>query len=75
LETKVFYLEDRLQERREIPNYGEDDVFWEWISAVITAFASLVGSAWVIRAVVKHEEKACDARLEAFKEGLHEKDH
>jgi hypothetical protein len=52
-------------------------VFWEWISAVITAFASLVGSAWVIRAVVRHEEKACDARMEAFREGLdrHEKDN
>jgi hypothetical protein len=52
-------------------------VFLEWISAVITAFASLAGTAWVIRAVVKHEEKACDARMEAFREGLdrHEKDH
>lgn len=45
-------------------------MIWEWLTAVITAFGSIAGSAWVIRAVVKHEEKVCDTRMEAFKEGL-----
>jgi len=50
-------------------------MLWEFIVAVATAIGSIAGSAWVIKQVVKHEEKACDARIEAFKEGLHEKDH
>lgn len=41
----------------------------------MTAIGSIAGSVWAIRAVIKHEGKNCDARLEAFKEGLdYEKD-
>jgi hypothetical protein len=62
-----------------IQGFGEEVLFPQWLDfilAVATAFGSLVGSAWVIRAVVKHEEKVCDSRMEAFKEGLdrHEED-
>jgi len=45
-------------------------VWWEFLAAGLTAVGSIAGSAWVIRAVVKHEEAACDARLNAFREGL-----
>jgi hypothetical protein len=45
-------------------------VWWEFVLAVLTAAGSIAGSVWAIRAVVKHEEKTCDARLEAFREGL-----
>jgi hypothetical protein len=51
-------------------------MLWEFITGVVTAIGSIAGSVWAIKAVVKHEQNACDARLEAFKEGLdrHEKD-
>jgi hypothetical protein len=45
-------------------------VLWEFILAVVAAIGSIAGSVWAIKAVVKHEEKQCDARIAAFKEGL-----
>ena len=45
-------------------------MLWQYLSGFLTAVGSITGSIWVIKAVVKHEQKACDARLEAFKEGL-----
>jgi hypothetical protein len=45
-------------------------MWWEFVLAVLTAAGSVAGSIWAIKAVVKHDERACDARLEAFKEGL-----
>jgi hypothetical protein len=45
-------------------------MWWEYAAAILTAIGSVAGSVWVIRAVVKHEEQACNARIDAFKEGL-----
>jgi hypothetical protein len=45
-------------------------MWWEYVAAILTAVASVAGSVWVIKAVVKHEEQACDARLDALREGL-----
>jgi len=40
------------------------------VLAAVAAAGSIIGSVWTIRAVIKHEQQACDARLDAFKEGL-----
>jgi hypothetical protein len=45
-------------------------VWWEYVAAIVAAIGSIAGTTWVIKAIVKHEEQACDARLNAFKEGL-----
>ena len=45
-------------------------MWWEYAAAILTAVGSVAGSVWVIKAVVRHEEKACDARIDAFREGL-----
>ena len=66
---KVFYPEDRSQDNQGIRSYGKQ-MLWQYISGFLTAVGSITGSIWVIKAVVKHEQKACDTRLEAFKEGL-----
>jgi len=45
-------------------------VWWEWLVAFLSALGSIIGSMWSIRKVAEHEQRACDARLDAFKEGL-----
>jgi hypothetical protein len=45
-------------------------LWWEWVAALASAVAAVAGSSWVIRLVVRHEEQECDARLQAFKNGL-----
>jgi hypothetical protein len=45
-------------------------VIWEIAAATLTAIGSIIGSAWAIRWVIRHEREACDARLDAFREGL-----
>jgi hypothetical protein len=50
-------------------------LWWEYAAAILTAFASVAGSVWVVRAVVRHEQQACDARLDAFREGLERGEH
>jgi hypothetical protein len=45
-------------------------VWWEFVAAIVTAVGSIAGSVWVVRAVVRHELKACEERLEAYKQGL-----
>jgi hypothetical protein len=47
-------------------------VWWEYLGAFLSGVGSVIGAAFAIRAVVRHEQEACDARLDAFKEGLHE---
>lgn len=51
-------------------------MWWDYVIGFITAVGSIAGSVWAIKAVIKHEKQACDARLDAFKEGLdrHEED-
>jgi hypothetical protein len=44
----------------------------EILGAFLSGVGSVIGAVFAIRAVVKHEQAACDARLDAFKEGLHE---
>ncbi|HEX4500653.1 MAG TPA: hypothetical protein VH187_05710 [Scandinavium sp.] len=45
-------------------------LWWEYITAIVTAAATIAGSAWVIRTVAKYVEKMCNEKMEAFKEGL-----
>jgi hypothetical protein len=45
-------------------------MLWEWMLTTITALGSVMGSIWAIRGLIKYEEKICDKRMEAFKEGL-----
>jgi len=45
-------------------------VWWEILSAIFTGAASVIGSIHAIRLIAKHEQQACDARLDAFREGL-----
>jgi hypothetical protein len=45
-------------------------MLWEFIAGIVTALGTVAGSVWAIKAIVKHEEKACEARMAAFKEGL-----
>jgi hypothetical protein len=44
--------------------------WWEWLAAILSAVGAIVGSAWSIKQVVAHEQQECDARLDAFREGL-----
>jgi hypothetical protein len=46
---------------------------WEVVGAFLTGVGSVVGAGFAIKWVVKHEKEACDARLDAFKEGLDRK--
>ena len=50
---------------------------WEIILAIVTSLASIAGSAYSIKAIIKHEMEQCDLRMEAFREGLDhgEKEH
>jgi hypothetical protein len=50
-------------------------VSWEWITAFLAALGSILGSGWVIKKVIAHEKDACDARLDAYKEGLEHGEH
>jgi hypothetical protein len=50
-------------------------VWWQYLAAVAAALGSVTGSAIAIRAIVKHEQATCDARLDAFKEGLEHGEH
>jgi len=43
------------------------------VIAFISGVASVIGSFHAIHMVVKHEQKECDARLDAYREGLHER--
>ena len=45
-------------------------VNWDWLLAFVTALGSVMGSSWAIKAIIKHEMKNCDDRMEAFREGL-----
>jgi len=45
-------------------------VLSDYILTVISALGSVFGSVWAIKAIVKHQMKQCDLRMEAFKEGL-----
>ena len=45
-------------------------MWWQYLCAFLSAVGSILGSRWVIRRVIKHEQQACDARLDAFREGL-----
>jgi hypothetical protein len=45
-------------------------VWWEWVAALVSALAAVAGSGWVIRQVVRHEQQECDARMQAFRNGL-----
>lgn len=42
----------------------------EYLGAFLSGVGSVLGAVWAIRAVIRHEQKVCDARLDAFKEGL-----
>ena len=42
----------------------------EGLIAFLTGVGSIAGSVWAIKEVVKHETAACDARIDAYKEGL-----
>lgn len=50
-------------------------MWWEYLGAFLSGVGSVVGAAWVIRAVVRYEEKMCDTRLDAYKEGLAHGEH
>lgn len=49
--------------------------WFDWLTAFIAALGSIMGSRWVIKRVIEHEQKACDARLDAYKEGLEHGEH
>jgi len=36
----------------------------------LTALGAVIGSSWTIKRVIAHEQRECDARLDAFKQGL-----
>jgi hypothetical protein len=42
----------------------------DYVLAVLTALGSVAGSIAAFKAIVKHEMKLCDQRMEAFREGL-----
>jgi hypothetical protein len=48
-------------------------VWWEVLGAFLTGVGSVVGAGFAIKWVVRHEQQACDARLDAFREGLDRK--
>ena len=45
-------------------------MWWEWVTAFLSAVAAVIGSTLTLKQVAKHEQHACDLRLEAFREGL-----
>jgi hypothetical protein len=49
----------------------------DYVLALLAALGSILGSTWAIKAIIKHEMKQCDLRMEAFREGLKhsEKNH
>jgi hypothetical protein len=47
----------------------------EYLGAFLSGVGSVIGAVWAIKAVVRHEAKACDIRLDAFKEGLEHGEH
>jgi hypothetical protein len=48
---------------------------WESLGAFLSGVASVIGATFAIKAVVKHEQKACDTRLDAYKEGMEHGEH
>jgi hypothetical protein len=50
-------------------------VWWEWIAAIVSAVAAVAGSVQAWKLIVKHESEQCDARLDAYKEGLKHGEH
>jgi hypothetical protein len=49
-------------------------LWWQYIVAFLNGVAAVVGSWFAIRQIIKHEKQACDARIDAFKEGLDHSD-
>jgi hypothetical protein len=47
-------------------------VVWEIVLGCVAAVGSVIGSVQTIRLVMKREQRLCDARLDAFKQGLKE---
>ena len=49
----------------------------DYVLALTAALGSIASSTWAIKAIIKHEMKQCDLRMEAFREGLsrHDKDN
>jgi hypothetical protein len=47
-------------------------MWWEFVAALSTAIGSIIGAGFTIKWVISHEQSQCDARIDAFKEGLHE---
>jgi len=45
-------------------------VWWEWVTAFLSALGAIIGSTATIKRVSVHEQEACDLRLEAFREGM-----
>jgi hypothetical protein len=45
-------------------------MLWEFIAATLTAVGSIVGAGFTVKWIIKHEQQQCDARLDAFREGL-----
>jgi hypothetical protein len=45
-------------------------MLWEWIAAIVSAVGAITGSGYAIKKVVEHEQRTCDARLQAYKNGL-----
>jgi len=54
---------------------GGEGVWWQYASGFLSAIAAVLGSVWAIRAVIKHEQQACDTRLQAYKNGLADAEH
>jgi hypothetical protein len=46
----------------------------DYILAVLSALASVAGSIYAIKAIVRHEMKQCDLRMDALREGLDRND-
>lgn len=42
----------------------------ELIGAFLSGVGSIVGAGWAIRRTVKHMERQCDLRMDAYREGL-----
>jgi len=45
-------------------------VTWDALVAFIAGVGSVIGSIHCIRLVVKRDDKECEKRLDAFREGL-----
>ena len=45
------------------------------MAAIGSAVGAILGSSWAIRKVVEHEQRACDSRLQAYKNGLAHGEH